>query len=133
MSSQKDIEKYREKQISKFLEGGDKLTETKKHLSDEYLNDFVPLEVKVYGNNFDRAFKIFRTLVQKERILSLYKQNQSYEKPSVKKRRKQNEMRQKRMELEARNLKILSGEFEKELLKKQKVKEQKKKLREEKV
>ena len=41
-----------------------------------------PLEVKVYGNNFDKALRAFRALVQKERILSSYKEKQSYEKPS---------------------------------------------------
>lgn len=58
-----------------------------------------PLEVKVYGN-FDKALRAFRALVQKERILSTYKENQSYEKPSDKKRRKRNEMRRKRLELD---------------------------------
>ncbi len=45
----------------------------------------------------------FRTLVQKERILSLYKEKQSYEKPSDKKRRKRNEMKRKIMELEMKD------------------------------
>lgn len=61
----------------------------------------IPLEVKVYGNNFDKALRAFRALVQKERILSTYKENQSYEKPSDKKRRKRNEMKRKRFELES--------------------------------
>jgi len=60
-----------------------------------------PLEVKVYGNNFDKALRAFRALVQKERILSAYKDNQSYEKPSDKKRRKRNEMRRKRLEFDS--------------------------------
>lgn len=59
-----------------------------------------PLEVKVYGNNCDKAIKAFRTLVQKERILSVYKEKQSYEKPSDKIRRKKNESKRKRLELE---------------------------------
>lgn len=127
----KDFEKNREQVIQEFLKGGDTYIETaKKHLDDSYLDDFLPLEVKVYGNNFDKAFKAFRAIVQKERILSLYKQKQSYEKPSAKKRRKHNEMKQKRLELEAKRVKILSGEFEKELLKKQKIKELKKKMKE---
>jgi|SRR5579885_1879403 small subunit ribosomal protein S21 len=58
-----------------------------------------PLEVKVYGNNFDKALKAFRALVQKERILSTYKEKQSYEKPSQKRRRKRNEMKRKLLEL----------------------------------
>jgi ribosomal protein S21 len=58
-----------------------------------------PLEVKVYNNNFDKALKAFRALVQKERILSAYKENQSFEKPSDKRRRKRNEMKRKRHEM----------------------------------
>lgn len=126
----RDFEKNREQIIQAFLKGGDTVIETKNYLDDSYLNDFLPLEVKVYGNNFDKAFKAFRAIVQKERILSLYKEKQTYEKPSVKRRRKRNEMRQKRMELEAKRQKMLSGEFEKELLKKQKNKDLKKKQKE---
>lgn len=59
-----------------------------------------PLEVKVYHNNFDKALRAFRALVQKERILSLYKEKQTYEKRSDKNRRKRNEMKRKRLELE---------------------------------
>lgn len=59
-----------------------------------------PLEVKVYNGNFDRALRIFRAMVQKERVLSSYKDKQSYEKPSDKKRRKRNEMKRKLLELE---------------------------------
>lgn len=60
-----------------------------------------PLEVKVYHGNFDKALRAFRALVQKERILSTYKEKQSYEKPSDKRRRKRNEMRRKRLELDS--------------------------------
>lgn len=56
------------------------------------------LEVEV-GNNFDRAFKIFRSKVQKEKILSIYKEKQHYEKPGAKKRRKRNERMRKMLEL----------------------------------
>jgi len=59
-----------------------------------------PLEVRVYGNNFERSMRTFRSMVQKERVLSNYKENQSFEKPSDKKRRKRNEMRRKLIELE---------------------------------
>lgn len=60
----------------------------------------LPLEVKVYNGNFDKALRAFRALVQKERILSSYKEKQSYEKPSDKRRRKRNEMKRKRVEME---------------------------------
>lgn len=59
-----------------------------------------PLEVKVYNNNFDKALKAFRALVQRERILSAYKEKQTYEKPSQKRRRKRNEMKRKIIELD---------------------------------
>jgi len=58
-----------------------------------------PLEVKVYNGNFDKALRAFRALVQKERILSIYKEKQSFEKPSDKRRRKRNEMKRKRQEV----------------------------------
>ena len=125
------FEQQRDATIQAFLKGGDKHIETKSsRLDDSYLNDFRPLEVKVYGHNFERAFKTFRAMVQKERTLSVYKERQSYEKPSDKKRRKANEERQKQMELEAKRLKILSGEFDKELARKAKAKEIKKQLKE---
>jgi len=59
-----------------------------------------PLEVRVYGDNFDRALRAFKTIVQKERILSTYKEKQSYEKPSVRRRRKKAEARRKAFETE---------------------------------
>lgn len=62
-----------------------------------------PLEVIVYGNNFDKAMRFFRAKVQKERILSLYKEKQSYEKPSDKRRRKRNEMKRKLFEIDNDN------------------------------
>ena len=57
-----------------------------------------PLQVKVYGNNFDKALRAFRALAQKERVLSTYKEKQSYEKPSDKRRRKINESKRKQLE-----------------------------------
>lgn len=66
----------------------------------------IPLEVVVYGNNFDKALRYFRAKVQKERILSLYKEKQSYEKPSNKRRRKRNEMKRKLMELDSNSKKF---------------------------
>lgn len=89
---------------------------------------FSPIEVKVY-NNFDRAMKAFRTLVQSEKILSTYKEKQSYEKPSAKKRRKINENIKRCLENEIKQKKILSGEYEREKIKKQALKEKRKKER----
>lgn len=50
-----------------------------------------PLEVKVFDGNIEKAIKTFRAIVQKDRILSLYKEKGSYEKPSVRRRRKKSE------------------------------------------
>jgi ribosomal protein S21 len=61
-----------------------------------------PLEVKVYGN-FDKALRAFRALVQKERVLSSYKEKRSYEKPSDKHRRKRNEAKRKLLEMCTKN------------------------------
>ena len=89
---------------------------------------FSPLEVVVKGN-FDRAFKLFRTLVQADGVLAVYKEKQAYEKPSVKKRRKSNEAQRRAVELENKLKKIHSGEYEKEKIKKQALKEKKMKER----
>lgn len=59
-----------------------------------------PLEVAVYGNNLEKAIRLFRTKVQKERIIAVYKEYQYYEKPSDKKRRKKNEMKRKLLEID---------------------------------
>jgi small subunit ribosomal protein S21 len=78
---------------------------------------FSPLEVEVKGN-FEKAFKMFRQMVQTDGVLALYKEKQSYEKPSVKKRRKSAEAQRRVVELESKMKKIRSGEYEKEKAKK---------------
>lgn len=88
------------KNFKKASKGGELLADSPKFGPGEAVQA-QPLEVKVYGNNFDKALRAFRALVQKERILSIYKENQAYEKPSDKKRRKRNEMKRKRFELES--------------------------------
>lgn len=50
-----------------------------------------PLEVVVYDDDFQKALRTFRVLVEKEGILSLFKEKRAYEKPSDKKRRKRNQ------------------------------------------
>ena len=83
------------KQFKKAYKGGENTSHDSQD-SDAIL--VKPLEVRVYNNNFERSLRAFRSLVQKERILSIYKEKQTYEKPSVKKRRKRNEMRRKLLE-----------------------------------
>ena len=88
---------YSNKKNSKTIsKGGDNIASESNSAPAEL--EFHPLEVRVYNNNFDKALKAFRALVQKERILSLYKEKQSYEKPSQKRRRKKNESKRKIME-----------------------------------
>ena len=90
------------KSRAKALRGGENVSrDSSTHCSEAI--QAKPLEVRVYGNNFEKAIKAFKALVQKEKILSLYKERQSYEKPSDKKRRKRNESRRKAMENERSN------------------------------
>lgn len=82
------------------MEGGDSLS----FKDDQTYQGFKgqPLEVKVY-NNLEKAIKVFKALVQKEKVLSVYKEKSRYEKPSDRKRRKKNEASRKMMELEYRS------------------------------
>lgn len=77
------------------------------------LIQFRGLEVKVHDNDFEDAFRKFKSLIQKEKILSDYKEAQRYEKPSDKKRRKKRECIQKVMLAKLREQQILSGEWDK--------------------
>jgi ribosomal protein S21 len=78
--------------------GGDFSPDSQSYPSEAVIAQ--PLEVRVYGNNFEKAIRAFRALVQKERILSIYKEKQTYEKPSDRKRREKNEMKRKLFEAE---------------------------------
>lgn len=100
----KDIsKKFRKNYSKKAPKGGESISQ------DSHKNEAVlaqPLEVRVYNNNFDRALRAFRALVQKERILSVYKEKQAYEKPSQKRRRKRNEAKRKLLELQSGRSKV---------------------------
>jgi small subunit ribosomal protein S21 len=77
------------------------------------LLQFRGLEVKVYDNDFEDAFRKFKSLIQKEKIIAEYKEKQRYEKPSDKKRRKKREAIQKVMLAKLREQQIISGEWDK--------------------
>lgn len=79
-----------------------------------------PLEI-IVNNNFEDAYRRFKTLVQNDGIIADYKAKQIYEKPSEKKRRKCREAQERRLLLANREALILSGEWDK----RQKRKEQK--------
>ncbi|HWR90741.1 MAG TPA: 30S ribosomal protein S21 [Dissulfurispiraceae bacterium] len=55
------------------------------------------MEVKVQGNDVERALKSLKNRLQKEGLFKEIKKKKYYEKPSVKKKRKKVEARRKRM------------------------------------
>jgi len=81
-----------------------------------------PTQVRIRGESreeFESAFRAFKSLVQKEKIISLYKEKQSYEKPSDKKRRKRKESCERRLAFAAKQRLMASGEWDKRMRKKQ--------------
>jgi ribosomal protein S21 len=95
--SKSNLSRKVKKQSKKASRGGDSVSQSKHSHIQPVLAQ--PLQVRVYNGNFDKALRAFRALVQKERILSIYKSKQSYEKKSDKLRRKRNEAARKLMEV----------------------------------
>lgn len=95
----KDYNRKNKKNFKKASRGGEVAAAVPDKFAHIEAVQAQPLEVKVYGNNFDKALRAFRALVQKERVLSTYKEKQTYEKPSDKRRRKRNESVRKQLEL----------------------------------
>ncbi len=54
------------------------------------------MEIKVQGNDVERALKTLKTRLQKEGLFREIKKRKFYEKPSVKKKRKQAEARRRK-------------------------------------
>lgn len=54
------------------------------------------MEIKVHGNDIERALKVLKRELQKEGLFREIKKRGSYEKPSEKERRKRREARDKR-------------------------------------
>ena len=80
---------------------------------------FEPLQVEVRNGRFDESCKIFKSIVQKEKVLNLFNEKSRYEKPSVKKRRKSAEAQQRKLAAETKQKLIDSGEWEKRKAKKE--------------
>jgi small subunit ribosomal protein S21 len=55
------------------------------------------LDIKVYGNDIERALKSLKRQLQKEGLFKEIKQRSFFEKPSVKEKRKKREARKKRL------------------------------------
>lgn len=92
-------------------------------------SEITPLQVKVENDNFDEALKKFKSMFQKEKILSELKERMAYEKPSEKRRRKRREAAEKLFVARLRERQIANGEWEK----RQKKREKKRKENEEKT
>jgi ribosomal protein S21 len=85
------------------------------------LSYFSPLQITVRNGRVDEAVKIFKSLVQKEQVLTLYNEKSRYVKPSIKKRTKSAAARQRIKAAEIKQKLIDSGEYEaRKLLKEQK-------------
>jgi len=67
---------------------------------DSYLNEFKPIEVVVMNGKLEDAIHKFRSIITKEKIMSVLKAHYAYEKPSEKKRRKRRESVQRRRKME---------------------------------
>jgi len=83
------------------------------------LSYFSPLEVHVRNGRIDEATKIFKSIVQKEQVLTLYNDKSRYVKPSVKKRMKSAAAQQRLKAAEIKQKLIDSGEYEKRKQKKE--------------
>ena len=55
------------------------------------------MDIKVYENDVEKALKVLKRQVQKEGLFKEIKMRRFYEKPSIKKKRKQREARKKRI------------------------------------
>jgi small subunit ribosomal protein S21 len=55
------------------------------------------LEIKVFGNDLEKALKSLKRQLQKEGLFKEIKQRSFFEKPSVKEKRKKREAKKKRM------------------------------------
>lgn len=98
---------------------------------DSQREDWYPkrLEVKVINNDFEEAFRRFKSMVQNDGILIQYKMRQTYEKPSEKKRRKRREAEERRFLAASREAQILSGEWERKQKKRDVKRQQKMEMR----
>lgn len=54
------------------------------------------MEIKVHGNDVEKALKVLKRELQKEGLFKEIKKRGSYEKPSEKEKRKQREARKKK-------------------------------------
>ena len=78
---------------------------------EEYSEDFSPLQVEIHGS-FEEGLRRFKSMVQRSKILTLYKEKQSYEKPSAKRRRQRRERDERRRLTSIREKMMATGEWD---------------------
>lgn len=74
-----------------------------------------PIEVVVEGSSredFEYAFRKFKALFQRERVVGQVKEKAHYEKPSEKKRRKRRQAEERRLMTEMRERMMKTGEWD---------------------
>ena len=74
-----------------------------------------PIEVVVEGTSredFEHAFRKFKAMFQRERVVGQLKEKMSFEKPSAKKRRKRREARDRRLMTARRERLMKTGEWD---------------------
>ena len=99
----------------------------------EDLEPFEFLEVKVnHPDEFERAVKNWKALVQKSGVLNDFRAHASYEKPSDKRRRKKREMIENIRISEIREKQILSGEWDKRRKRREKRRDERRRVSQEK-
>lgn len=94
----------------------------------DFANIIRPIEVVVEGSSredLEIAMKKFKGLFNRERVIRQLKEKSYYEKPSIKKRRKRKEARERQLLAEARERMVKTGEWEKRQKKKARKKIQK--------
>ncbi len=78
---------------------------------EEYSDEFSPLQVEITGS-FDEGLRRFKSLVQRSKILTQYKEKQSYEKPSEKRRRQRRDRDERRRITAIREKMMATGEWD---------------------
>ena len=85
---------------------------------DEYSDSFTPLQVIIGNSSFEEGLRHFKSLVQRSKILTQYRDKQSYEKPSEKRRRQKCERDERRRLIIIRENLIATGEWDRRQKKK---------------
>lgn len=78
---------------------------------EEYSESFEPLQV-VISSSFEEGIRRFKSVVQRSKILTEFKERQSFEKPSAKRRRRRRERDERRRLTAVREKLMATGEWD---------------------